>query len=78
MIAVVIGKSQERSYFLVRGGTFGLVNLLQVFFIDHNAIATNQMTQILSQTSTSLPGVPDALAATDEEVHLALADESFV
>ena len=34
-----------------------------------------EILQILSQASTSLAGLPDALAVTDKEVHPAFADE---
>ena len=40
----VVRKPQERLYFLLCGGPFVLANLLQVFFIDRNAIACKQMT----------------------------------
>ena len=57
--------------------TFGMANFLQGFFVDRNAIATNQMTQKLygfrAKQALRLARPQDALVATDKKVHPVLA-----
>ena len=54
-------------------GLFGLANLFQVVFIDGNVIATNQINQKLKLPF--LVELPNVLAATDIQIHLAFAGE---